>query len=113
MNYLDDFLKKKKFSNERPKGTDKTVKTGSVSFVRPYLALVPEKRPPIKSQTTASTVLTKLSKPANAQQRIDKLMAEFEPMLEAFLATGDELALHYCLLDLERNIKDAVTGRGW
>ncbi len=48
-----------------------------------------------------------------ARVRIESKMKEFKPMIAALLDAGDFLSLRYCLLDLERNVRDAVSGRGY
>jgi hypothetical protein len=45
--------------------------------------------------------------------RINALMKEFEPMISSLFEAGDYESLKYCLLDLERNVKDATTWRGY
>jgi hypothetical protein len=48
-----------------------------------------------------------------ARLRVERKMKEFKPIIAALLDAGDFLSLRYCLLDLERNVRDAVSGRGY
>ena len=45
--------------------------------------------------------------------RTGALLAEFGPVIERLFLAQDLPSLRYCLVDLERNVHDAVTGRGY
>jgi hypothetical protein len=45
--------------------------------------------------------------------RIEALMKESEPVVAGLLDEGDFDSLRHCLIDLQRNIGDAISGRRW
>jgi hypothetical protein len=50
---------------------------------------------------------------SEARLRVERKLKEFKPIIAALLDGGDFLSLRYCLLDLDRNVRDAVSGRGY
>lgn len=137
MNYLRSFLEEKKRTEGLQPATDKTDKTSSGSFVGGSIAFMStkpaaprdEKGPgdqPTKPFTwTAQAVETMLStvldrcaywrERASAQirPRIEKLIKEFEPIIAGLLEKGAYDSLRYCLIDLQRQIGDCLSGYGW
>ena len=51
--------------------------------------------------------------PDRIRDRAALLLAEFGPIIEGLFLQQDFESLRYCLLDLERNVADAATGRGY
>ena len=45
--------------------------------------------------------------------RLEGLMKDFEPVISQLFEKGDYDALRCCLIDLDRNVGDVVTERGW
>jgi hypothetical protein len=45
--------------------------------------------------------------------RIERLMMNYEPAIVRLLDQSDYESLRYLLIDLERNLTDAISGRGW
>jgi hypothetical protein len=47
------------------------------------------------------------------RSRIEALMKTFEPVIARLFEKADYDSLRYCLIDLERNVGDAISSRGW
>jgi hypothetical protein len=53
------------------------------------------------------------SKPTHVRDRAAMLLAEFGPIIDGLCLRQDLDSLRYCILDLERNVRDLITGRDY
>lgn len=91
----------------------------AIKQAKPALLAYLAARAQDEALTTITTVLARCEcqrdqrADALTRPRIVKLMQDFEPLIAGLFEKADYDSLRFCLIDLERNIGDALSGRGW
>jgi hypothetical protein len=141
MNYLEAFLREKAHAQKPHPSTDKTDKAAFVSFVGDSSArsdetvlfvlaepTTPPQRPDREKHANAWCIDEAVAALRSTLDRVEALtcqtssrarnsvgyvVAEFGPIIEGLFLKQDIDSLLYCLLDLERNVRDLFARRGY